>query len=383
MKNILIVTGSRSEYGLLRNILMEINHSKRLKCFLAVTGTHLSKKYGSTLSEIKKDKFEIHSKLNLKFSKNENKNLMENSLLIIKTVSQILTKKNIDMCILLGDRYEAFASAVACTINDIKIAHIHGGELSEGSKDDIFRHSITKMSNLHFVATNDYKKRVLQLGEDPRHIFNFGALCNDTIRKIKFLNKKNFLKKNNLKFNKTLLVCCHPEISKKQNKILVNNLLKVLENQKKVNIIFTYPNSDPGSEYIIEKLKQFTKKNKNSKIYKSLGHESFLQFLKNSECIIGNSSSGIIEAPLLGIKTINIGERQKGRLLSKTVFQISSHRNKIKNTLRNILKKQKKQKYQCAYRGKNVAKKIIKAIEIIELNQLNTKRFNDIKFKNG
>ena len=142
-----------------------------------------------------KRQYKIHSKLNLKFSKNENKNLRENSLLIIKTVSQILTKKNIDMCIILGDRYEAFLTAVACTINNIKIAHVHGGELSEGSKDDTFRHSITKMSNLHFVATNIYKNRVLQLGEDPKHVFNFGALCNDTIRKIKFLNKKTFFKK--------------------------------------------------------------------------------------------------------------------------------------------------------------------------------------------
>jgi GDP/UDP-N,N'-diacetylbacillosamine 2-epimerase (hydrolysing) len=378
MKNLLIVTGSRSEYGLLRNLIIEVKKSKKINSFLIATGTHLSKKYGSTLNEIKKDKLKIDTKLNLKYTKNENKNLKENSLTIIEKISQILLKKRIDMCILLGDRYEIFSSAVACILNDVKIAHIHGGELSEGSKDDVFRHSITKMSNLHFVATNEYKKRVLQMGEESKFVFKFGALCNDTIRKVKFLDKKKFLKKNNLKFDKTLLICCHPEISKKQNRILINNLLKILKIQKKINIIFTYPNSDPGSDYIIKKFKKFIKQKENSKIYKSLGHELFLQFLKNSDCIIGNSSSGIIEAPLLGTPSINIGDRQKGRLLSKTVFQCSNQVNKIKKLINKILKKKRHFNQECAYKGTNVSKKILKVIEDVKLDQLNLKKFNDI-----
>lgn len=378
MKNLLIVTGSRSEYGLLRNLLIEVKRSKKINSFLIVTGTHLSNKYGSTLNEIKKDKFKIDTKLNLKFTKNENKNMKENSLTIIDKLSQILLKKKIDMCILLGDRYEVFSSAVACILNNVKIAHIHGGELSEGSKDDVFRHSITKMSNLHFVATSEYKKRVLQLGEEPKFVFNVGALCNDTIGKVKFLDKKKFLKKYNLKFDRTLLVCCHPEISKKQNRILINNLLKILKNKKKINIIFTYPNSDPGSNYIIKSFKKFIKKNVNSKIYKSLGHELFLQFLKNSDCIVGNSSSGIIEAPLLGTPSINIGDRQKGRLLSKTVFQCSNQVNKIKNLINMTLKRGRNFNQKCAYKGINVSKKILKVIENVKLEQLDFKKFNDI-----
>lgn len=378
MRNLLIVTGSRSEYGLLRNLLIEVKRSKTINSFLIVTGTHLSKKYGSTLNEIKKDKIKIDTKLNLKFTKNENKDMRENSLSIIDKVSQILLKKNIDMCILLGDRYEVFSSAVACILNDVKIAHVHGGELSEGSKDDVFRHSITKMSNLHFVATSEYKKRVLQLGEESKFVFNVGALCNDTIRKVKFLNKKKFLKKYNLKFDRTLLICCHPEILKKQNRILINNLLNILKNKKNINIIFTYPNSDPGSDYIIERFKKFIKENENSKIYKSLGHELFLQFLKNSDCIIGNSSSGIIEAPLLGTPSINIGDRQKGRLLSKTVFQCSNQVNKIKNLINMTLKKERNFNQKCAYKGTNVSKKILKVIKNVKLDQLNLKKFNDI-----
>ena len=380
MRNVLIFTGSRSEYGLLRNLLVQVKKSKKINYFLTVTGTHLSKKYGSTLNEIKKDKFKIDTKLNLKFTKNENRDIKENSILIIKTISQILAKKKIDMCVLLGDRYEVFSAAIACILNDVKIVHIHGGELSEGSKDDIFRHSITKMSNLHFVSTSEYKKRVLQLGEESKLVFNVGAMCNDTIDKIKFIDKKVFLNNNNLKFDKTILICCHPEISKKQNKILINNLLRVLKNYKNINIIFTYPNSDPGSEYIVEKLKKFIKKNSNSKIYKSLGHELFLQFLKNCECIIGNSSSGIIEAPLIGTPSINIGDRQKGRLLSQSVFQCSNQIDKIKNSIEKILKKKKRNNQKCAYRGSNVSKKILRVIENIQLDQLNFKKFNDIKF---
>ena len=181
----------------------------------------------------------------------------------------------------------------------------------------------------------------MQLGEESKLVFNVGKMCNDTIDKIKFIDKKVFLNNNNLKFDKTILICCHPEISKKQNKILINNLLRVLKNYKNINIIFTYPNSDPGSEYIVEKFKKFIKKNSNSKIYKSLGHELFLQFLKNCECIIGNSSSGIIEAPLIGTPSINIGDRQKGRLLSQSVFQCSNQIDKIKNSIEKILKKKK------------------------------------------
>ena len=321
-RKICFVTGSRAEYGMQYFLMKKIKEDRRLNLKIIVTGSHLSKKFGYTVKEILRDKFLINEKIKI-LSSSKNNYVAESTSKAISKISSALQKINPDILVLVGDRYEIFASAYAALINRIPIAHIHGGETTLGAFDESLRHSISKMSYWHFVSNKKYKKRLIQLGENPNNIFISGGLGVDTIKKTKFLNKNQLQNKYKFNFkNKNLLVTYHPvTLSHNSGVNEFKKLLKILSKMKDTYLLFTSPNSDTDNKKITNMIKSFKKKNKNnSKIFHSLGRTDYFSILKNVDAVIGNSSSGLLEAPTLKTATINIGDRQKGKVMNLNIF---------------------------------------------------------------
>ena len=385
MKKFLIFSGSRSEYGLLKSLLKKLNKLKDIDPYLIVSGSHLLKKYGNTIQEINNDKIKISKIIKYKYKNMNSKNLSNNASNLIADLSKYFIEKKPEALILLGDRFETFVAAVAGVISKTKIIHIHGGELTFGSRDDLYRHAISKMSNYHFVSTKYYEKRLKQMGENKKNIFRVGALCNDNIKNLKMLSDSSLENKIKTKlYDKNILVSIHPNTkSKKKNISEINVIFKSLLKFKNYKFFFSAPNSDENSEDIISRIKSFCKQNKNTYYKASFGHEIFLNLLKKCDLIIGNSSSGIIEAPLLGTPSINIGDRQKGRVRADHTYDCNVNCKKIISLIERILsKKKKKLNLQTnPYYGKNVSNKIYKIIKKINFNDLNHKYFRDIKFQ--
>lgn len=377
---ICIITGSRAEYFLMKNLILKLQSDKFFKTDLIVTGAHNSNIFGNTISVIKNDRVKISKVIKLPINK-DNKTILSKSIsLAIEKISNFLIKSKPDLVLLLGDRYEIFASAVASYINKVPIAHIHGGEKTEGSLDEGFRHSITKLSNIHFVSTKDSFTRVKQLGEEHKNIHLVGSLGIEIIKKIIFCTKKEIEKKLKIKLNeKIILVNYHPEpINLKDFKVI----LRVLKKFKDYTIIFTAPNADIGYRYIINEIKKFTKKNKNSYFFKTLGHRIFFSLCKNISFMIGNSSSGIIELPSFKKPTINVGNRQKSRLRSLSVIDVEYNKIKILNKIKFVESKNFKKKIKFnknPYDKGNTSKKIISILKKIKMKQLFLKRFTDYK----
>ena len=247
------------------------------------------------------------------------------------------------MNILLGDRYEIFSAAIASYYNNIKIAHLHGGEVTHGSLDDSIRHSISKLSDIHFVCHTQYKKRLIQMGESPKNIFNYGSLGVERLVKEKKMNREKLVKKFKLNKNKKLFLITfnayqYDEIHPIK---IVKNLLNILDSLNNVQFIFSLSNSDNYSDEINNYIIKFCKKKKDAKYFKSLGFKYYSSLMKISDLVIGNSSSGIIEAPKFKLPVINIGNRQKGRVMMKNIFSVSGDFSSLKESIINILKKKK------------------------------------------
>ncbi len=383
-KKICVVTGSRSEFGLMTNLLREINKSKKLKLILLVTGMHLMNEFGNTYKEIKQGGFKISKKIKLVESISI-KDYVSNSVgMGVIKFSEIFRKIKPDLVCIPCDRYEMLGPAISSYLLNIPIAHFYGGEVTKGSQDDITRNSITKMSNFHFVTHTDHKKRVIQMGENPKKVFLVGNMVIDNILSTKFLSKESLKKKINLDFTKkNILITFHPITNMpSETKKQFNEILKALKNIKNVNLIFTKPNSDSGSEQIIKMTKNFVRQNSNAKLFNSLGHELYYSILKNISCMIGNSSSGLSEAPFLGIKIINIGNRQEGRTQAGDIINISAKSNLIKNKIRLVLKNKVKQKIiNRDYLKKGATKKVLRIIEKLDLKKKFNKNFFDVNYK--
>ena len=334
-KKICVVTGSRSEYGLLKNIIKNIQKSKLIDLRLVVTGTHLSKKFGYTAKYIKNDGFKIHSKLKiLKNSETANATCLAISSTISK-MSLYLNKTRPDMLLVLGDRFETFSCVTAAMINRIPIGHIHGGELTFGLIDDSLRHSITKMSKFHFVSNKEYKNRVIQLGEDKKNIFLVGAPAVDTIKNTKFFNSNKLEKILKIKLKQKIILVTYNPISldKKTSYSEINHLLKSLENFYDSTIIITMPNTDPFSFEIFKRIKKFEKRNLNCKSFKSLGQDTYYSLMNIANIVVGNSSSGIIETPFFSKPCINIGKRQEGRVKAKNIIDCNGNVKSITSSI--------------------------------------------------
>jgi len=334
-RTICFFSGSRSEYNLLKNLYLKFKLKKKFNTKLIISGSHLSFKFGKTVSFIKKDGITPNYQIKINENFNSNQDITNSIGKLLNKSEKILKKINPEIVFLLGDRYETFAIAMACLILKIPVAHIHGGEVTFGSFDDNIRHSITKLSHLHFVANKDFRKRVIQLGENPKNVYTVGGLGVDNILKTNLINKTQLINKFKFK-NKFFLITFHPSTLEKNNSLFeLKNLLKVLSKYRNYSLIFTYPSSDIGSQKFIQLIKNFKRKNKNVIISKSLGNQNYLSIMKYADLLIGNSSSGIAEAPTFKTSTINIGDRQKGRIFAKNIIHTNSM---IKNLDKSIKK---------------------------------------------
>lgn len=334
MKKVCVVTGTRAEYGLLYPVLKKINNDSELSLQLVVTGTHLSPEFGYTISEIEKDGFNISSKIEILLSSDTSVGVCKSMGLANISFSETFDRLKPDIVILLGDRFETFCAASVATVCNIPVAHLHGGETTEGAFDEAFRHSITKMSYLHFTSTEAYRKRVIQLGEDPKKVFNVGALGVENIKSLKLLKKEgleNFLE---LSIDKPIfLVTFHPTtLENSTSKIQFIELMRALSTYDAF-IIFTKSNSDKDGRIINHLIDEYVRLNDNSKSYISMGQINYLSAMKYASLVIGNSSSGIIEAPSFKVPTINIGDRQKGRIQADSVINCEPFYDDIKKAI--------------------------------------------------
>ncbi len=321
-KKVCIFTGSRAEYGLLKPLIDEILNDKSLKLQLLVSGMHLSPEFGLTYKEIEKDGLKIDEKVEIILSADTPSAISKSIGLGLIGYADALNRLKPDLVVILGDRFEALAFAIASYIHRIPIAHLYGGEETLGAIDNSFRHSITKMSNLHFVSTEQYRKRVIQLGEEPRRIFKVGAIGLDNIKKMKLLKKLDLEKQLNFKIESpTLLVTYHPETTENKSEGDFKEILKALDDFKNLKVIFTKPNADTYGRIIINMIDDYVKRNKDKAIaFINLGQLKYLSCMNYIDGILGNSSSGIIEAPSFKIGTINIGDRQRGRIKAKSII---------------------------------------------------------------
>ena len=332
MKKICIVTATRAEYGLLKSLIQGINQDAYFELMLVVTGAHLSTKYGETYKEIEADGITDYIKLPIDLSENDTNGIAKATGEMISEFSIFISKYRPDLIVILGDRYEMLGAATAATINSIPIAHIHGGETTEGAIDEAFRHSITKMSYLHFACTEQYRNRIIQLGESPERVFNVGALGVESIYKSKLLSKKELERQINFKIDSnTILVTYHPvTLENKASREQIEELLSAIEQLNELRVIFTKANADVEGDVINSMIEKFTKKNPSSyALFESLGQLRYHSTLKYVRAVVGNSSSGISEVPFFGIPTVNIGDRQKGRLQAKSIINCKPEKQDI------------------------------------------------------
>ena len=384
-RKICFITGTRAEYGLLRQLILSTSKDKSLISQIIVTGSHLSRDHGLTYKEIEADGLVITNKVNLKIKGDSSQEIINSMSEGLKGFSKALSILKPDLIIILGDRYEIFAAASTAMILNIPIAHIHGGETTEGAYDEAMRHSITKMSHLHFVAAPEYQKRVHQLGENSKNIFLVGGLGVDAMHSLSLLNKGDLEKSLNYKFGKkNLLITLHPETLEKNqtSKDQIIELLSALKEVKDTKFIFTLPNADTNNRKITKMIEKFHAEHPSvSKIFPSLGQLRFLSTLKFIDGIVGNSSSGLTEAPSFKIGTINLGDRQTGRLKAKSVIDSNFEKKKILKSIKTIYTKSFQRNLSSVvnpYGKPGASKKILKTIKEISLENILKKKFHDL-----
>ena len=384
-RKICVVSGSRAEYGLLKLVMQEIKDDPELILQLVVTGMHLSSAYGDTYKEILQDGFLINCRAEILSEDNSSKGVSNSIGLGIEKFGAIFDELKPDFVLVLGDRFEIFAAVISAYVALIPVIHLHGGELTEGAFDDSFRHSITKMSYLHFVATREYAKRVIQLGEQPESVIISGGLGVDVISKVKLFDKSELESKLKLNFGKkNLLITFHPttlELSTAKEQI--NELLLALSNLNDTNLYFTLPNADPGSQEIKESILNFVNQNNNTRSYSALGQQTYLSCIPYMDGVLGNSSSGLTEVPSFRKGTINIGDRQRGRVQAESVINCKPYRGDILASIMTLYSQEFQKKLLTVsnpYGTGGASKKIIAKIKNIDVNVKLKKSFYDTEF---
>jgi GDP/UDP-N,N'-diacetylbacillosamine 2-epimerase (hydrolysing) len=327
-RKICVVTGSRAEYGLLRWVMEGIRNAESLELQIIATGMHLSPRFGKTVNVIEEDGFLIDRKVEMLLSSDTNVGVTKSLGLGMIGFADALAELKPDMLLLLGDRYELLAAAAAATIALLPIAHIHGGESTEGAFDEAIRHSITKMSHLHFVAAEPYGKRVIQLGEDPTRVFQVGGLGVDSIHRLELLTRKELERELGITLQpRNLLITFHPvtlEGGGAESQLV--ELLAALGELDNTGLIFTMPNSDTEGLILFERIEDFCAHHNGAHYFTSLGQLKYLSCLRHVDGVVGNSSSGLLEAPSFKKGTINIGDRQRGRLRAESVIDCKPSR---------------------------------------------------------
>lgn len=332
MKKICVITGTRAEYGLLYLILKGMQHNENIQLQLIATGMHLSPEFGLTYKEIESDGFIIDKKIEILLSSDSSVGVSKSVGLAIISFAEAYSEMRPDAIMVLGDRYEIFAAASAAMLARIPIIHLDGGELTEGAIDDAMRHGITKMSHIHLTTAVEHRHRVIQMGEQPEHVITVGSTAIDNIKKLQLLSKKELEHQLNFTFGKrNILITFHPATLDEQSSgEQLDQLLEAIDALKDIKIIFTHPNSDFGSRMIIQKIDAFVRNNSHrSVVFPSLGQLRYLSALQFIDAVVGNSSSGLSEAPSFHIGTINIGSRQKSRLKAESVIDCEPNQRSI------------------------------------------------------
>lgn len=380
-KKVCVFTGSRAEYGLLKPLLKKIKEDSELELLLVVSGMHLSPEFGLTYKEILQDGFEIDEKVEMLLSSDTPTGLAKSIGLGIIGYADTIDRLKPDIAVVLGDRFEALAFAIACYVSKVPLAHLYGGELTEGALDEGFRHAITKLSHLHFTSTDEYRNNVIQLGESPDRVFNVGALGVDNIHSMTFMSKEEVEEAIGKKFRKyNFLITFHPETLENLSPgEQIRNLLEALDSFKDTLLIFTKSNADSGGREINKIIEEFVQKNPDkSVVFTSMGQRLYLSTMKYVDAVVGNSSSGIIEAPSLKVATVNIGDRQKGRVKAKSVidcdYSVESIREALKLAVSQTFKNRLKDVVNPYGDGK-AAEKIIYYLKITNFNTLKKKFF--------
>ena len=382
MKRIGIMTGTRAEYGLLKSLMQEINKDNDLELYLIVSGMHLSPEFGMTYKEIEEDGFEINAKVEMLLSSDSPAGISKSIGLGVIGFADEFQRADLDMLILLGDRYEALSAAISAMVMRIPIAHLHGGELTEGAIDEGIRHSITKMSYLHFTSTEEYRRRVIQLGENPERVFCVGAIGVENIKKINLMTKEELERSIHFEIDEnTVIVTYHP-VTLENNTVEEQflNLLEVLDRNPKIRMILTKANADTNGRIVNELIDKYVAQNsERACAFMSLGQKRYLSALKYCRIVIGNSSSGIIEAPSFGKPIINIGDRQKGRICADSVINCGYTQQEIQRAMETALTEEfenKARNCRNPYEKENTAANIMSVIKDYLLN-------DKIKLKKG
>ncbi|MGB0383247.1 MAG: UDP-N-acetylglucosamine 2-epimerase [Ardenticatenaceae bacterium] len=383
MRTIGVVTVARSDYGIYLPILRQIQATPDLRLQLFVSGMHLSPEFGLTVTQIEKDGFEVHERVEMLLSSDTPEGIAKSVGLGVIGFAQAYARVRPDILLVLGDRFEMLSAVVAAMPYTIPIAHIHGGEATEGLIDEPIRHSITKMSHLHLVSTKRYRERVIQLGEEPWRVTVSGAPSLDNLQAIKWLDLHSLEAKIDFPLQPPpLLVTYHPVTLEYQDtEQHISELLAALE-MVDLPIVFTYPNSDTNGRIIIEAINRFVQSHERSRAVTNLGTQAYFSLMRHASAMVGNSSSGIIEAASFGLPVINIGNRQRGRIHSYNVIDVGYDRHSIVQAIREVSKPSFRAQVvgmQNPYGDGHAAKRIVKVLGTTPLDRkLILKRFYDI-----
>lgn len=383
MRKICFVTGTRAEYGLLSRLMRLVKEDKDLRLQVIATNMHLMPEYGETYKEIEKDGFTIDKKVYMHKPSDDAHGIISSMAEEMQGMNDALSELKPDILVLLGDRYEILVAAQVALIHRVPIAHIHGGEVTEGAFDDAIRHSVTKMSSLHFTSCEEYRHRVIQMGEQPSRVFDVGSLGVENIKAVPLMTKDELEASLDFKIDtQTILVTYHPVTLGGDPAKYIREFLDALDQFKDLKVIFTMPNSDTGRDAIALAVENYVEKHSNSaKVYTSLGLKRYLSTLQFVKAAVGNSSSGIIEVPSFGIPTLNIGDRQKGRLASKSVVNCGTSKDEVIAGLKLCLSEemQKAAKtYENPYAKPDTANLIYQELKNVVLAGLNLKTFYDL-----
>jgi GDP/UDP-N,N'-diacetylbacillosamine 2-epimerase (hydrolysing) len=381
-RKIMVVTGTRAEFGLLRGLMADISETPGLELQVIATGMHLSAKFGMTYSEIEEAGFFIDMKVDMSLEGDSAEDISKSIGVGMFGFADAYKQLEPDMIVVLGDRFELLSAVISALIARIPVAHLHGGETTEGAFDEAIRHSITKMSHLHFVGADEYRNRVIQLGESPERVFMVGGLGVDAIKRTKLLTRTAVEKALGFSFGKrNLLITFHPvTLEEATSELQMIELLTALNKLKQTNLIFTMPNSDTGNSKLIKLVNDFVSVNPNARAYSSLGQLRYLSCMLFVDGVVGNSSSGLAEAPTMKIGTVNIGDRQKGRLMADSVISCQPERGAIGEAINKLYCPhfiESLGDVKNPYGDGGAGKKIVSVIKTIELNDIVKKSFYD------
>lgn len=383
-RKICVVTGTRAEFGLLRWLMHEIGSSEELTLQVVATGMHLSPEFGLTYREVEQAGFTIDAKVEMLLSADTASAVTKSMGLGLIGYADAYARLAPDLIVLLGDRFEIFAAAAAALIAGIPIAHLHGGETTQGAFDEAIRHSITKMSHLHFVAAQDYRNRVIQLGEQPERVFLVGGLGIDAIQRTPLMTREALEASLDFRFGpRNLLITFHPVTLESQSSAhQMGELLTALDALQDTHLIFTMPNADTGGRELASMVDAFVATHPNARAYSSLGQLRYLSCMHVVDGVVGNSSSGLAEAPSMGIGTIDIGDRQRGRLRASSVIHCEPNCDQIARALARLYNQEFRAslaQVENPYGTGGASQRIVKVLATHPLNQLVKKKFHDIQ----